>query len=84
MQATILSNGNQIGQAHGLVRINHFTVDRIVLDIKSINLNSRDTVPLTVVIDGKGVQVKIVSWSHSDPTENGLVTLRDATLQVTE
>lgn len=72
MQASVMIGNDLVGRAHDVVRVNKFSVERLVLENTPMETTPWEN-PLGLVVDGKVVQVRFASWEQCNQEGNHLV-----------
>lgn len=63
MQATVMIGDNIVGRAHDVVRLNKFSVERMIMENTPMSTTPWEK-PLSLVVDGKQIQVRFGSWGQ--------------------
>jgi len=80
MQADVMIGKDIVGRAHDVVRVNKFSVSRLLL--KNTHLDSAPWKrPLGITLNGKVIQVRFTSWKNCNQEGDHLV-FRDVSLDV--
>lgn len=72
MQATVMIGDKIVGRAHDVVRLNKFSVERLIMENTPMSTTPWEK-PLILVVDGKQIQVRFGSWAHCKQDGDHLV-----------